>query len=52
MRELRNPARPLYQNTLNLDKTIISEEDSGEEDYHTYFHDILVMSEVAKVGPM
>ena len=34
MREMRNPARPLYQNTPNLDETIISEEDSEEEDYH------------------
>ena len=34
MRELRNPARPLYQNELNQDETIISEEDSEEEDYH------------------
>ena len=30
MREMRNPARPLYQNTPNLDETIISEEDSEE----------------------
>ena len=36
MRELRNPARPLYQNAPNLDETIMSEEDSEEEDYHTY----------------
>ena len=35
MRELRNPARPLCQNIPNLDETIISEEDSEEEDYHT-----------------
>ena len=34
MRELRNPARPLCQNVPNLDKTIISEGDSEEEDYH------------------
>ena len=34
MRELRNPARPLCQNEPNLDETIISEEDSEEEDYH------------------
>ena len=34
MRELRNPARPLYQNEPNLDETIISEGDSEEEDYH------------------
>ena len=35
MRELRNPARPLCQNEPNLDETIISEEDSEEEDYHS-----------------
>ena len=34
MRKLRNPARPLCQNVPNLDETIISEEDSEEEDYH------------------
>ena len=35
MRELRNLARPLDQSTLNLDETIISEEDSVEDAYHT-----------------
>ena len=34
MHELRNPARPVYQNKPNLDKTIVSNEDSEEEDYH------------------
>ena len=34
MRGLRNPARPLYQNAPNQDETILSNEDSEEEDYH------------------
>ena len=34
MRELRKPARPLYQNASDSDETIISVEDSEEEDYH------------------
>ena len=34
MRELRNPARPVYQNIPNLNETIVSNEDSEEEDYH------------------
>ena len=38
MRELTNPARPLYENAPNLDETIISEEDSEQEDYYkNYF---------------
>ena len=34
MHELRNPARPSYQNIPNMDETIVSNEDSEEEDYH------------------
>ena len=34
MHELRNSARPVYQNIPNLDRTIVSNEDSDEEDYH------------------
>ena len=34
MYELRNPPRPVYQNIPNLDETIVSNEDSEEEDYH------------------
>ena len=37
VREQRNPARPLYQNTPTLDETRISNEDSEEDDYHTQF---------------
>ena len=37
MREVRNPARPLYHNPLKKDETIISNEDSEEEVYHTQF---------------
>ena len=34
MHELRNPARPVYQNMPNLDGTIVSNEDCEEKDYH------------------
>ena len=34
MHELRNLARPVYQNIPNLDGTNVSKEDSEEEDYH------------------
>ena len=30
--ELRNPARTFYQNIPNLDETVLSNEDSKEED--------------------
>ena len=34
MYELRNPARPFHQKIPNLDETIVSNEDSEEDDYH------------------
>ena len=34
MHELRDPARPFCQNIFELDETIVSNEDSEEEDYH------------------
>ena len=34
MKDLRHPAKPLYRNELNLDETILSNEDSEEEYYH------------------
>ena len=34
MHELRNPAKPSCQNRFELDETIVSNEDSEEEDYH------------------
>ena len=34
MHELRNPARPFCQNRFELDGTLVSNEDSEEEDYH------------------
>ena len=40
IKELSNPARPLYQNAPDLDETMISEEDSEEEDYHTDYSSI------------
>ena len=30
----RHPAKPLYRNEIDLDETMISNEDSEEEDYH------------------
>ena len=33
MSELRNPAKPFYQNELDQDETMISNEDSEEEDH-------------------
>ena len=35
MHEHKNPAGPVYHNIPNLDETILSNEDSEEEDYHT-----------------
>ena len=34
MKYSRHPAKPLYQNKLNLDETIVLNEGSEEEDYH------------------
>ena len=34
MLELRDPARPFRQNRFELDETLVSNEDSEEEDYH------------------
>ena len=34
MHELRDPARPFCQNRFELDETLVSNEDSEEEDYH------------------
>ena len=35
MHELRNPTIPFCQNRFELDETIVSNEDSEEEDYHS-----------------
>ena len=37
MKDLRHPAKWLYQNELHLDKTIVSNEDSEEDDFHSHF---------------
>ena len=37
MHELRNPAKPFCQNRFELDETIVSNEDSEEEDYHNLY---------------
>ena len=34
MRNLRHPAKPLHRSETNLDRTLISDEDSEVEDYH------------------
>ena len=36
MHELRNPAKPFCQNKFELDETLVSNEDSEEEDYHIH----------------
>ena len=35
MHELKEPAKPFCQNRFELDETLVSNEDSDEEDYHT-----------------
>ena len=35
MSKISNPAKPFHQNELRLDETMISNEDSEEEDFHT-----------------
>ena len=35
MKDLKHPAKPLYQNESDVDVTIPSNEESDEEDYHT-----------------
>ena len=34
MKDLWHPAKPFYGSETNLDETLVSEEDSEEEDYH------------------
>ena len=34
-KDLKHPARPLYRSEIDLDETMISNEDSEEEDYHS-----------------
>ena len=35
MRDLRHPAKPIHQNDTTLDATVIFNEESDEEDYHS-----------------
>ena len=35
MKELKHPAKPLFQNESDVDVTIFSNEEPDEEDYHT-----------------
>ena len=37
MKDLRHPAKPLHRKEMNLDATIVSEENSEEEDCHTTY---------------
>ena len=41
MRDLRHPAKPFHRSETNLDRTLISDEDSEVEDYHTNCHEPL-----------
>ena len=34
MKDLKNPARPFVETETDLDQTILSNEESAEEDYH------------------
>ena len=36
MKDLRHPAKPLYRSERNFDETLVSEEDSAEEDYNRF----------------
>ena len=38
MKDLKDPAKPLFQNESDVDVTIRSNEESDEKDYHTYTH--------------
>ena len=35
-RDLRHPAKPIHQNDTTLNATVIFNEESDEEDYHSY----------------
>ena len=35
MKDLRHPAKPLHRSEMNSDATLVSEEDSEEEDFHS-----------------
>ena len=35
MKDLKHPAKPLFQNESDVDVTILSNEESDEEDYHS-----------------
>ena len=39
MRELRHPAKPIHQNDTTFDATVIFNEESDEEDYHTGYNE-------------
>ena len=39
-KDLRRPAKPLYRNEIDLDETMISNEDSEDEDYHKSFENL------------
>ena len=55
MHELRNPARPIHQILPNMNETIVSNEDSEEEDYHNKFLNasvlILNVTETSSLPP-
>ena len=48
MRDLRHPAKPFHRSETNLDRTLISDDDSEVEDYHSncedmqFSHDLVI----------
>ena len=50
MRELRHPAKPIPQNDKTVDATVIANEVSDEEDYHTWKRKTTNLLREAKLG--
>ena len=50
MRELRHPAKPIQQNDKTVDATVIANEVSDEEDYHTWKRKTTNLLSEAKLG--
>ena len=44
-RDLKHPAEPLFQNESNVDVTILSNEESDEEDYYSWFSGTTILFE-------
>ena len=50
MRDLRHPAKPIHQNDTTLDATVIFNEKSDEEDYHTDRNKILQLQTLRELS--